>query len=109
MDYVATFSSIEHSGLGRYGDELNPEGDVEALAQAWCMMKPGALLLLGLPMSCQDRGYIEFNAHRVYGWARLAYITDGFEKLGFPGNAGCAPGGQGPIMYRRLDTRQRTA
>lgn len=28
FDAMVTFSSIEHSGLGRYGDELNPHGDV---------------------------------------------------------------------------------
>ena len=31
-DCVASFSSVEHSGLGRYGDELNPFGDLQASA-----------------------------------------------------------------------------
>ena len=35
FDAVVTFSSIEHSGLGRYGDSLNPWGDLIASAQAW--------------------------------------------------------------------------
>ena len=35
FDAVVSFSSIEHSGLGRYGDALNPWGDLIAAAQAW--------------------------------------------------------------------------
>ena len=35
FDAVVSFSSIEHSGLGRYGDPLNPWGDLIASAQAW--------------------------------------------------------------------------
>jgi hypothetical protein len=33
FDFAATFSSLEHSGLGRYSDPLNPYGDLEAMAQ----------------------------------------------------------------------------
>ena len=33
FDLVASFSSIEHSGLGRYGDQLNPWGDLIAMAR----------------------------------------------------------------------------
>jgi len=83
MDWVATFSSLEHSGMGRYGDPLNPNGDAEALQQAYCMLKPGGVLLLGLPSVCRAIGYIEFNAHRVYGYERLAYIAKDFELIGF--------------------------
>ena len=35
FDAVVSFSSIEHSGMGRYGDPLNPWGDLIASAQAW--------------------------------------------------------------------------
>ncbi len=83
LDWAASYSSLEHSGLGRYGDALNPEGDAEALAQIWCMLKPGGVLLLGLGTSCRERGYIEFNGHRVYGFRRLAHVARGFELLGF--------------------------
>jgi hypothetical protein len=79
VDWVVCYSSMEHSGLGRYGDALNPDADREALAQAWCFLKPGGHLLLGLPMSCEANGFVEFNAHRVYGYKRLAYVADGFE------------------------------
>jgi hypothetical protein len=83
VDWIVSFSSLEHSGLGRYGDALNPEADAEAMQQAWCMLKPGGVMLLGVPMTCQDRGFVEFNAHRVYGFQRLAHVAKGFEVLGW--------------------------
>ena len=33
FDFAVTFSSLEHAGLGRYSDPLNPFGDLEAMAQ----------------------------------------------------------------------------
>ena len=43
FDAMVTFSSIEHSGLGRYGDSLNPWGDLITMAQSWCLLKPGEI------------------------------------------------------------------
>jgi hypothetical protein len=83
VDVIVSYSSLEHSGLGRYGDMLNPDGDKEALAQAWCMLRPGGLLVLGVPMSCENKGELVFNAHRVYGFERLAYISENYELVGF--------------------------
>ena len=51
---------------GRYGDPLNPWGDLIAISQAWCVSTPNAMLAMGVPyVKTGDR--IEYNAHRVYG------------------------------------------
>ena len=60
FDAIVTFSSIEHSGLGRYGDALNPWGDILTIARAWCVTKTGGQLVLGT-MYGEDQ--IHFNAH----------------------------------------------
>ena len=39
VDLVVSYSSLEHSGLGRYGDALNPDGDRDAVAQV-CVAAP---------------------------------------------------------------------
>jgi hypothetical protein len=39
FDAVISFSSLEHSGLGRYGDAINPWGDLMTMARAWCVTK----------------------------------------------------------------------
>ncbi|CAH1781070.1 unnamed protein product [Owenia fusiformis] len=81
FDFALSFSSIEHSGLGRYGDPLNPYGDLEAVAQVWCMLKPGGLFQLGVPETHANNSFMEFNAHRVYGHSRLKHLTANFEVL----------------------------
>lgn len=79
FENAVSFSSIEHSGLGRYGDPLSPYGDFEAVQQIHCMLKPGGLLFLGLPFSGTNESYIEFNAHRVYGYNRLNKLFKGWK------------------------------
>ena len=83
FDSIASYSSIEHSGLGRYGDPLDGLGDIKAVRQIHCMTKPGGLLFLGLPTTkpLYATSYIEFNLHRVYGFNRLKYLFDGWEIL----------------------------
>jgi len=81
FDNSASFSSIEHSGLGRYGDPLSPEGDIDAVRQVHCLIKPNGLFFLGLPASTDDSSYIEYNAHRVYGSKRLNLLFNGWTKI----------------------------
>lgn len=101
FDFVATYSSLEHSGLGRYGDSLNPDGDKEAVQQARCMLKPGGLLFLGLPMSCSGdgNGEVVWNVHRVYGWKRLFYIASGMELVGMSDASCASPVKPGEVVH----------
>ena len=80
-DNAATFSSLEHAGLGRFGDPLDPNGDIKAVKQVHCMIKPGGIFFLGLPTSKDDSSYIEFNAHRVYGAKRLNKLFVGWDLI----------------------------
>lgn len=72
FDFCFSYSSLEHSGLGRYGDRLEPFGDLEMIARIRCMLKPLAKFYFGVPTS--DTDCLEFNAHRVYGPRRLDII-----------------------------------
>ena len=53
----------EHIGLGRYGDELDPQGTRKAAAELARVLAPGGQLLfsgpVGRPRTC-------FNAHRIH-------------------------------------------
>ncbi|CAG2210814.1 unnamed protein product [Mytilus edulis] len=69
FDAIVTFSSIEHSGLGRYGDGLNPWGDIIAIARGWCVTKEGGSLTIGVQYS-YEMDHIKFNAGRWYGKIR---------------------------------------
>lgn len=44
VDFAVSYSSWEHDGLGRYGDPIDPWGDISALQRAACYVKPGTLL-----------------------------------------------------------------
>ncbi|WKX89939.1 hypothetical protein Q1695_009073 [Nippostrongylus brasiliensis] len=78
FDFVVSFSSIEHSGLGRYGDPIDPIGDLREVQKIACLLKKGGLFFLGLPRG-QDA--VVFNLHRVYGRMRLPMVMAGFDWL----------------------------
>jgi len=76
FDTVFTYSSLEHSGLGRYGDPLSPFGDLEATAQVWCMIKPNGHFILAVPRHKDiTRCSLIWNAGRIYGVPRLQHLT----------------------------------
>lgn len=62
---ISCMHVIEHIGLGRYGDELDPEGDRRALNEIARVLVPGGIFLLVVPVG---RPRICFNAHRVYSF-----------------------------------------
>jgi hypothetical protein len=100
FDFVFTYSSIEHSGLGRYGDALNPSGDLEAVAQMWCMLKPGGMLYLGVPTHRRTDSVV-FNANRIYSWKRLPHLCSNFQHVG---TAGRIHDGKQPVMiFKKME------
>jgi hypothetical protein len=104
FDFVVSYSSLEHSGLGRYGDALAPFGDLEWLERIKCMLKPDGFLFFGVPMSQMD--CIVFNAHRIYGPVRLSYVTRGFHVLSQFGEVGKSCGDiSQPILVLKLKAK----
>jgi hypothetical protein len=78
-DAIVSYSSIEHSGLGRYGDTLNPNGDIETMEQIYRSLNEGGLCFVGFPVG---KDYLVWNAHRIYGEIRLKLIyLDKFKEL----------------------------
>lgn len=72
LSSISSLCVIEHIGLGRYGDPLDPSGTEKALAELMRVTAPGGNLYLSVPIDEQDRVY--FNAHRAYRdktWRRL--------------------------------------
>ena len=66
FDVVVSYSSVEHDGLGRYGDPLNPEGDFHAMQELWDVTRPGGVLLLAVPAWYQDFVmYIRYTGRAV--------------------------------------------
>lgn len=78
FDGIISHSSLEHAGLGRYGDALNPWGDLLNVARGYCVTKPGGFLVLGLPTGMDS---VQFNGHRVYGKIRWPLVTSNWVQL----------------------------
>ena len=75
---IASLSSlhvIEHVGLGRYGDPLNPGGSQLAASELQRVLMPGGRLFLSVPVG---RERVCFNAHRVFS---SDTVTNFFKEL----------------------------
>jgi len=59
---------IEHIGLGRYGDPIDPDGSVKAADELQRIVRSGGKLFISLPIG---RERICFNAHRVHAPASV--------------------------------------
>jgi len=63
LESITTLHVIEHIGLGRYGDELDPDGTMKACREMARVLKKSGYLYISLPVG---RYRICFNAHRVF-------------------------------------------
>jgi hypothetical protein len=78
FDACFSISSVEHDGLGRYGDPLDPDGDLKAMKNLENFLKEDALVYFAVPMGIDK---VVFNVHRVYGENRIAKILEGWETV----------------------------
>lgn len=63
IDSLSALCSIEHFGLGRYGDPIDPEACFTCFDNMQKKLKSGGRLYLSVPVG-KER--VEFNAHRVF-------------------------------------------
>jgi SAM-dependent methyltransferase len=64
QESISSLSVLEHVGLGRYGDRLDPMGTDKACADLTRVLKPGGALYVAVPT--QARSSTHFNAHRIF-------------------------------------------
>lgn len=69
-DSLSCLHALEHFGIGRYGDPLDPSGHLKGFASMSAMIQPGGRFYFSTPMGPQR---IEFDAHRVFS---LKYLLD---------------------------------
>lgn len=77
---LSCMHTVEHIGLGRYGDPIDPEGDLKAIAELKRVVKTGGDLLFVVPVGAPK---IKFNANRIYSFATIITYFSGFELQDF--------------------------
>jgi len=65
---ISCMHVVEHIGLGRYGDPLDPDGDLKAIGELQRVLAKGGSLLFVVPIG---RSKIMFNAHRIYAYEQI--------------------------------------
>lgn len=80
LQSVSSLHVIEHVGLGRYGDRLDPNGSSRAAAELVRVLAPGGRLLVSIPVG---RERVEFNAHRVFAPETVLVMFEGLTLAAF--------------------------
>lgn len=74
INSLSCMHTVEHIGLGRYGDPLDPEGDLRAIDELKRVLAKNGDLLFVVPIG---KSKIQFNAHRVYSYNQIMeYFQD---------------------------------
>jgi hypothetical protein len=68
IESLSCMHTIEHIGLGRYGDELDPQGDLKSIKELKRVLKDDGHLLFVTPVG---RPKIEFNGQRIYSYEQI--------------------------------------
>jgi SAM-dependent methyltransferase len=96
VESLSCMHTIEHVGLGRYGDPIDYDGDIKACAELSRVLQPGGALIFVTPVG-EPR--IEYNAHRIYSYAQVqalfpdlkltefSLIPDDYKDVGIIENA----------------------
>lgn len=63
INSLSCMHTIEHIGLGRYGDPIDPKADLKAINELKRVCAPNGTLLIVVPIG---KRRIQFNAHRIY-------------------------------------------
>ena len=71
---ISCMHVVEHVGLGRYGDPIDPEGDLKAINELTRVLATNGNLLFVVPVG---KPKVMFNAHRIYSYEQiLEYFTE---------------------------------
>ena len=71
---------VEHIGLGRYGDKLDPNGDLKAIEELKRVLAVGGILLFVVPIG---KPVCLFNSHRIYNYDQILSYFKELELLNF--------------------------
>lgn len=77
-DSLSCLHALEHFGLGRYGDPINPDGHLTGFNNLHKMLKNEGWLYISFPIG---ENSVHFNAHRVFDPREILKWSNGLFKL----------------------------
>lgn len=89
-DSLSCLHTLEHFGLGRYGDELDPYGHIKGFKNLIKILKPGGTLYISFPISDKNVTYFNsersFNPKEILKWSNELRLVkfdfiDDYEKI----------------------------
>jgi len=80
LESISSLHAIEHFGLGRYGDPLDPDACFKAMDALARVLQPGGRLYFSVPIGIER---VEFNAHRVFAPETILKTFQRLDLLSF--------------------------
>jgi len=96
VESLSCMHTIEHIGLGRYGDPIDARGDIKAAKELSRVLQPKGTFIFVAPIG---RSRIEYNSHRIYSYEQVmdlfkdlklvefSMVPDDYHKTGLIVNA----------------------
>lgn len=81
LESISALCSVEHFGLGRYGDPIAPNAWADALKAFQRVLKSNGKLYFSVPVGQKDK--VCFNAHRVFRPESIIEAVDKMQLLEF--------------------------
>lgn len=78
---LSCMHTVEHIGLGRYGDPIDPTGDIKAAKELTRVLAKDGSLLFVIPIG--NKSKIEWNAHRIYTYNAVINLFPGLRLKEF--------------------------
>lgn len=76
IESLSSLHAVEHFGLGRYGDPIEPAACFKAMVAFQRVLAPGGRLYFAVPIGPEDK--LCFNAHRIF---KIETILKAFSAL----------------------------
>jgi len=80
IESLSSLHAIEHFGLGRYGDPVDPQGYIKAIREIGRILKKDGNVYFSAPVGKQR---LEFNAHRIFDPKYIIELFSGLELKEF--------------------------
>jgi len=80
FDAIVSLCSLEHFGLGRYGDDFDIDADIKTFDEMRRVLKPGGKLIFSTTIT-RSAPSIAFNRHRIYNKKMIDNFVKDMEMI----------------------------